>query len=130
MPGLTGLQLQNQLAELGRRLPVVFISGHGDIPTSVRAMKGGADDFLTKPVDTDVLLDAISRAIARSRKEQESRARLDALQVRVDALTPTERKVFALVMQKLQVDTLAELVSLAERLRLVVDHDRPSPDED
>lgn len=157
MPGLTGLQLQNRLAELGRRLPVVFISGHGDIPTSVRAMKGGADDFLTKPVDTDVLLDTISRAIARSRKEQESRARLDALQVRVNALTPTERKVFALVvrgrlnkhiagelgstertikwhrhniMQKLQVDSLAELVSLAERLGLVGEHDRPSRDED
>jgi FixJ family two-component response regulator len=157
MPGLTGLQLQSQLAELGRRLPIVFISGHGDIPTSVRAMKSGADDFLTKPVDTDVLLDTISRAIARSRKERESRARLDALQVRVDALTPTERKVFALVvrgrlnkhiaaelgstertvkwhrhniMQKLHVDSLAELVSLAERLGLVVEHDRPSRDED
>jgi FixJ family two-component response regulator len=157
MPGLTGLQLQNRLAELGRRLPIVFISGHGDIPTSVRAMKGGADDFLTKPVDTDVLLDTISRAIARSRKERESRARLDALQVRVDALTPTERKVFTLVvrgrlnkhiagelgstertikwhrhniMQKLQVDSLAELVSMAERLGLVGEHDRPSRDED
>jgi len=157
MPGLTGLQLQNRLAGLGRRLPVVFISGHGDIPTSVRAMKGGADDFLTKPVDTDVLLDTISRAIARSRKERESRARLDALQVRVDALTPTERKVFTLVvrgrlnkhiagelgstertikwhrhniMQKLQVDSLAELVSMAERLGLVGEHDRPSRDED
>jgi len=146
MPGLTGLQLQDHLGRLGRALPVVFISGHGDIRTSVLAMKGGAEDFLTKPVDTDVLLDAIEQAIARERAESATRGQLAALRARVDALTPTERKVFALVvrgrlnkhiaaelgsaertikwhrhniMQKLQIESLAELVSTAERLGLV-----------
>jgi len=157
MPGLTGLQLQQRLGDLGRALPVIFISGHGDIPTSVLAMKGGADNFLTKPVDTDVLLDAIAQAIAREREECERRGQLDASRARVGALTPTERKVFALVvrgklnkriaaelgsaertikwhrhniMQKLQVRSLAELVSLAERLGLVGAHDRPPPERD
>jgi len=153
MPGLTGLQLQQRLGDVGRAPPVIFISGHGDIPTSVLAMKKGAENFLTKPVDTDVLLDAIAQAIAREREEGERRGQLDALRARVDALTPAERKVFALVvrgklnkhiaaelgnaertvkwhrhniMQKLQVDSLAELVSLAERLELLGAPDRPN----
>ncbi|MGB8437677.1 MAG: response regulator, partial [Burkholderiales bacterium] len=143
MPGLNGLQLQQRLAEMRQRLPIIFLSGHGDIPTSVLAMKAGAEDFLTKPVDTDVLLDAVARAIARYRADHDRRRQLDALRSRVDALTPTERRVFALVvrgmlnkriaaelgstertikwhrqhiMQKLQLQSLAELVSLAERL--------------
>jgi FixJ family two-component response regulator len=146
MPGLTGLQLQQRLAEMRQKLPIIFLSGHGDIPTSVLAMKGGAEDFLTKPVDTDVLLDAVARAIARDRADRDRRNQLDTLRSRVDALTPTERKVFTLVvrgmlnkriaaelgsaertikwhrqhiMQKLQLQSLAELVSLAERLGLV-----------
>jgi len=148
MPGLTGLQLQQRLVEMQQQLPVIFLSGHGDIPTSVVAMKTGADDFLTKPVDTDVLLNAVERAIVRDREGNDRRAKLEAMRSRVDALTPTERKVFALVvrgmlnktiaaelgtaertikwhrqhiMQKLQLDSLAEMVSLAERLGLV-DH--------
>lgn len=146
MPGLTGLQLQQRLAEFRQELPIVFLSGHGDIPTSVLAVKAGAEDFLTKPVDTDVLLDAVARAIARDRADRDRRRQLDALRSRVDALTPTERRVFDLVvrgmlnkriaaelgstertikwhrqhiMQKLQLQSLAELVSLAERLGLV-----------
>jgi FixJ family two-component response regulator len=146
MPGLTGLQLQQRLAEIRQELPIVFLSGHGDIPTSVLAVKAGAEDFLTKPVDTDVLLDAVARAIARDREDRDRRRQLDALRSRVDALTPTERRVFDLVvrgvlnkriaaelgstertikwhrqhiMQKLQLQSLAELVSLAERLGLV-----------
>jgi FixJ family two-component response regulator len=157
MPGVSGLQLQQRLSELGRTLPVVFISGHGDIATSVLAMKAGAKDFLTKPVDTEVLLEAIEQAIARERVESERRRQTDSLRARVETLTPTERKVFALVvrgklnkqiamemgsaertvkwhrhniMQKLQIDSLAELVSLAERLGLLGTPDRPTSEGD
>ena len=151
MPGLTGLQLQQRLVETRQQLPIIFLSGHGDIPTSVVAMKTGAEDFLTKPVDTDVLLNTVERAIVRDREGNDRREKLEAMRSRVDALTPTERKVFALVvrgmlnktiaaelgtaertikwhrqhiMQKLQLDSLAEMVSLAERLGLVEDHER------
>lgn len=147
MPGLTGLQLQQRLVAMRHELPIIFLSGHGDIATSVLAMKTGAEDFLTKPVDTDVLLSAVKRAIVRGRDAHDRRQQLDALRARVAALTPTERKVFAMVvrgrlnkhiaaelgtaertvkwhrqhiMQKLRVDSLAELVSLAERLDLVI----------
>jgi len=152
MPGLTGLQLQQRLGQ--HALPVVFVSGHGDIPTSVLAIKAGAEDFLSKPVDSDVLLSTIERAIARDRAERDERREHHALRARVDALTPSERKVFDAVvrgrlnkqvaaelgtaertikwhrhnlMEKLRVDSLAELVSLAERLGLVGTHDRPKP---
>jgi len=151
MPGLTGLQLQQRLAEMRHALPIVFLSGHGDIPTSVLAIKAGAEDFLTKPVPAEVLLGAVKRAIARDHEERARRGQLDALHSRVSALTPTERKVFDLVvrgrlnkqiaaefgtaertikwhrhniMQKLQLESLAEMVSLAERLGLVGAHDR------
>lgn len=151
MPGLTGLQLQQRLSELGRMLPIIFISGHGDIPTSVLAMKGGAENFLTKPVDTDALLNAISQAITRECVEHERRIQGNSLRTRFEALTPTERKVVAKVvrgkmnkqtavemditertvkwhrhniMEKLQIDSLAELVSLAERLGLLEEPDR------
>ena len=74
MPGLTGLQLQQRLVELRHRLPIIFLSGHGDISTSVLAMKSGAEDFLTKPVDTDVLLKAVERATLRAIDRKETRA--------------------------------------------------------
>jgi FixJ family two-component response regulator len=152
MPGLTGLQLQQRLGQ--HTLPVVFVSGHGDIPTSVLAIKAGAEDFLSKPVDSGVLLSAIERAIARDRAERDERRQHDALRARVDGLTPSERKVFDAVvlgrlnkqiaaepgtaertikwhrrnlMEKLRVDSLAELVSLAERLGMVGTQDRPKP---
>ncbi len=150
MPGLSGLQLQQRLAEMRRALPVVFLSGHGDIPSSVLAMRAGAQDFLTKPVATEVLLGAVEQAIARDRENRSRQAQLDALRALVGALTPTERKVFDQVvrgklnkqiatdlgtaertikwhrhnlMQKLQVQSLAELVSLAERLGIAGAHD-------
>lgn len=152
MPGLSGLQLQQRIVETRQTLPIVFISGHGDIPTSVLAMKSGAENFLTKPVDTGVLLGTIEQAVQRGREDRDRREQLDALRSRVGTLTPTERKIFAMVvrgklnkniaaelgtaertvkwhrqhiMQKLKVDTLAELVSMAERLDLVVDRDLP-----
>jgi FixJ family two-component response regulator len=118
-------------------------------------MRAGAEDFLTKPIDTDVLLRAVEQAILRDRNERVKHEQLDALRLRVDALTPTERKVFDLVvrgklnkqialdlgtaertikwhrhnlMQKLQIHSLAELVSLAERLGLISALDRPNPE--
>lgn len=155
MPGLSGLQLQQHLADVRRRVSVIFISGHGDIPTAVLAMKSGAEDFLTKPVDTDVLLRAVERAIARDRVESDQRKQLGILRSRIDTLTTAERKVFDLVvrgklnkqiagelgtaertvkwhrhnlMQRLQVQSLAELVSLAERLDLIDSSDNSAGD--
>ncbi len=157
MPGLTGLQLQQRLVDMRRPLPIIFLSGHGDIPTSVLAMKAGAEDFLTKPVGTETLLDAVANAIVRDRDARARSQQLDALRSRVDTLTPTERKVFALVvrgmlnkriaaelgtaertikwhrqhiMQKLQLDSVAELASFAERLGLVDDQERRNHDSE
>jgi len=146
MPGLTGLELQQRATEGRRQLSIVFISGQGDIPTSVSAMKAGAEDFLTKPVDTDVLLRAVERAIARDREERARREQAEVWRSRINALTPTERKVLDLVvlgklnkqialelgtaertvkwhrhnlMQKLELQSIAELVVMAERLGLI-----------
>ena len=150
MPGLTGLQLQQRLVAMRQAVPIVFLSGRGDIPTSVLAMKAGAEDFLTKPVATDVLLSAVAQAIARDREDRGKRGQLDATRTLIGTLTPTERKVFDRVvrgklnkqiadelrtaertikwhrhnlMQKLQIHSLAELVSMAERLGLIGVHD-------
>ena len=155
MPGLSGLQLQQHIAEVRHKVAVIFVSGHGDIPTTVLAMKSGAEDFLTKPVDTDVLLRAVEQALRRSLEDRGKREQLDALRSRVDTLTPAERKVFDLVvrgklnkqiadelgtaertvkwhrhnfMQRLQIQSLAELVSIAERLGLVGSDDRAPGD--
>lgn len=145
MPGLDGFQLQQQLAQGGTRLPIVFLTGHGDIPSSVRAMKAGAVDFLTKPVDGTVLLAAIDQALERSRDDQRRQAETRQLQAALDNLTPREHQVLcqvvlgrlnkqiaadldicektvkvhrAQVMKKMQVRTLAELVKATERLDL------------
>jgi FixJ family two-component response regulator len=153
MPEITGLQLQQRLARMRHALPIVFVSGHGDIPTSVLAMKAGAENFLTKPVDTEVLLRVVQEAITRDRDARAARRHLDVLRARVHGLTPTERKVLALVvrgklnkqtadelgstertikwhrhnlMEKLQIQSLAELVSLAERLDLLGEDDHPN----
>jgi FixJ family two-component response regulator len=155
MPGLTGLQLQERLVAMRQALPIVFLSGHGDVPMSVLAMKAGAEDFLTKPVATDVLLGAVAQAIARDREERDKRGQLNAMRSLVSTLTPTERKVFDGVvrgrlnkqiadelgtaertikwhrhnlMQKLQVQSLAELVTVAERLGLISAQKRPDPE--
>lgn len=143
MAGLSGPQLQDQLAESGCRLPIVFVTGHGDIPTTVRAMKAGADDFLTKPIPKDRLLDAIQRALLRYEEVRTQDSRIASLRSLVSRLTPREHEVFALlvrgkphkqiayalgttertvkmhrhnVMQKCQVQSLAELAVFAERL--------------
>jgi RNA polymerase sigma factor (sigma-70 family) len=142
MPGLTGLELQDALTAAGRRLSIVFITGYGDVRTSVRAMKGGAIDFLVKPVPARELLGAIERGLARARQATEAQARVSAVQERIKTLTPREAEVFALVvtgllnkqvaarlgisektvkvhrarvMEKMQATSLAELVQLAGR---------------
>jgi RNA polymerase sigma factor (sigma-70 family) len=143
MRGLNGLELQDRLAKLDSILPIVFVSGHGDIPTSVKAIKAGAEDFLPKPVRKQTLLEAIERALARYQERRRQREHVDALRSLVSELTPREREVFALmvrgklnkqiafelgtsertvkahrhaVMEKLKVQSLAEAVSIAERL--------------
>jgi len=147
LPGLSGLDLQRQLAESGTSIPIVFITGHGDIPMSVQAMKGGAVEFLTKPFRDQQLLDAVQYAIARDRVERKHRAELAEIMRRYESLTPREREVMgrvvagrlnkqiafelgtseitvkvhrAQVMRKMRVDSLAALVQLAERLRPVI----------
>jgi RNA polymerase sigma factor (sigma-70 family) len=142
MPGISGPELQGRLAEKGTPPPIIFLTGHGDIPMSVRALKAGAEDFLTKPVSLEALLAAIGRAEARYRSQSEQLDRLKAWRVRLEKLTPREREVFELVvrgkmnkeiayelgmtvrtvkahrhrvMEKLTIGSFAELVSVAER---------------
>ena len=93
MPGLDGLELQRVIASRGISLPIVFLTGRGDIPQSVRAMKEGAVDFLTKPVDGEVLLDAVRQALGRGRTAREARAEIAAIQSRIETLTDREREV-------------------------------------
>src|SRR3954452_1850736 len=94
IPGLSGPELQDRLTALGSHLPIIFLTGHADVPTTVKVMKAGADDLLTKPVTKDELIAALERAIARSRAGREKNQQLHALQKRVDSLTPRERQVF------------------------------------
>lgn len=99
MPGLSGLDLQEALAKEGHRLPVIFLTGHGDIPTTVQAMRRGAEDFLTKRAPKEDLLDAVKRAIDRDVRERAKRARLEALRKRFTTLTPREHEVLQHVVQ-------------------------------
>jgi FixJ family two-component response regulator len=143
MPGLSGPQLQERLTALGNRLPIVFLTGHGDIPMSVQAIKAGAEDFLTKPVAREKLVASVERALARDAQQRAHDGELEALRLRVSRLTPRESEVFALVvrgklnkqiagelgtaertvkahrqkvMEKCEARSLAELVRMAERL--------------
>jgi FixJ family two-component response regulator len=142
LPDTTGLELQQLLHGLGESVPVVFISGEADIPTSVRAMREGAVDFLTKPVDSGELLGAVTRALAHDAEQRERRAALDQAAQRIAVLTPRERQVFGLVamgrpnkriaaelgisekttkvhrgrvMHKLGAESVVDLVQLAEK---------------
>ena len=142
MPGLNGLALQEALATAGHRLSIVFVTGYGDVPSTVRAMKGGAVDFLTKPVNARALLGAIDRALTGARQRRRELAKITEVQDRIKTLTPRETEVFALVvtgllnkqvaaqlgvgekmvkvhrgrvMQKMRAGSLAELVRLADQ---------------
>jgi FixJ family two-component response regulator len=95
LPGQSGLDLQQKLTTAENPLPIVFLTGHGDVPKTVRAMKAGAVDFLMKPVDAPVLLDAVARAIARDAEDRTIRGRQREVRARYDRLTPRERDVFA-----------------------------------
>jgi two-component system response regulator FixJ len=115
MPGLTGLELQDALARAGYALPVIFLTGHGDIPTSVRAMRYGAEDFLTKTSSRKALLDAVKRALARDAREREQWARSRELAALFDALTQREREVFDHVVQGQLNKQIAADLGLNER---------------
>jgi FixJ family two-component response regulator len=99
MPGLSGLDLQEALAKAGHMLPVIFLSGHGDIPTTVKVMRGGAEDFLTKLAPKEQLIDAVKRALARDASERAERARLTSLRAPFAALTPRELEVLKHVVR-------------------------------
>jgi FixJ family two-component response regulator len=115
MPGLNGLQLQTHLAKMGHALPIIFISGHGDIATSVQAIKAGAEDFLTKPVTKDALLSAITRALLHYDEGHEHVARINSLRALFSTLTVREREVFALVVLGRLNKQIAHQLGTAER---------------
>ena len=149
MSGMSGLELQRRLHATGRPMAIVFITGHGDVPMSVAAMKGGAVDFLVKPFDDEALLVAIDRAIGRDRGWLHEQQELGVLRARFARLTPREQQVFALVttgmlnkqvaarlgtsektikvhrgraMAKMEAGSLADLVRHAERLQVTASH--------
>jgi FixJ family two-component response regulator len=145
LPGINGLDFQQQLRNAGLQIPIIFVTGHGDIPMSVKAMKSGAVEFLTKPLKRHILLDAIQQALARDSVRRHEQADVALLQKRYDMLTPRQQQVMALVvsgllnkqiaselgtslvtiklhraqvMHRMQAGSLAELVKMAEKLRL------------
>jgi RNA polymerase sigma factor (sigma-70 family) len=146
IPDLSGPELQDRLSQLGSILPIVFLSGYADVPTTVRTMKAGAENFLTKPVSSEELLRAIDDALAHYELLRKQKRKLDSLRELLATLTPRERQVFDLVvqgkinkqigqalgatertikahrhqvMEKMRVQTLAELVAIAERLGIL-----------
>jgi FixJ family two-component response regulator len=115
LPGPSGLDLQTALAKAARRIPIVFISGHGDVPITARAMKGGAVDFLPKPFNDQDLLDAIHRALAKDRLALADAAERQAIDRRVATLTPRERQVMALVVRGMLNKQIAAELGAAEK---------------
>jgi FixJ family two-component response regulator len=114
LPGLSGLDFQAELAKANIHIPIIFMTGHGDIPMSVRAMKGGAVDFLTKPFRDQDMLDAVVTAIERDRKRRETDKIVANLQTLLETLTPREREVFTLVSSGLMNKQIAAELGLAE----------------
>lgn len=114
LPGVSGLDFQTQLAKLGNNIPIVFMTGHGDIPMSVRAMKAGALDFLIKPFRDQDMLDAVAAALATDRERRVEDSRLDALRARHVSLTPREVEVMALVTTGLMNKQVAGQLGVSE----------------
>ena len=114
MPGMSGLELQRQLARAEPPLPIVFITGHGDIPMTVRAIKAGAVEFLPKPFRDQDLLDAIAQSLAQARAAQQARAATQAVRARFETLTPREREVLALMVQGLRNKQSADRLGISE----------------
>src|SRR6476659_2366701 len=114
LPGLSGLDFQAELAKANIQIPIIFMTGHGDIPMSVQAKKAGAVDFLTKPFRDQDMLDAVTAAIERDRKRREVDKVVATLQARVETLTPREREIFALVSSGLMNKQIAGELGLAE----------------
>ena len=115
MPGVTGLDLQKSLAGAMHGIPIVFITGHGDVPMSVNAMKAGAVDFLTKPFEGKDLLEAVQRAMAKDTRDLGTEARTGEVRRRVNLLTPRQRQVFALVVTGLRNKQIASELHIAEK---------------
>ena len=115
MTGPSGLELQEALAQAEEPLPVVFLTAHGDVSSSVRAMKRGAVDFLTKPVRGDELIEAVERALARQVAEQQTRRQKREWRARYETLTPREREVFALVVSGRPNKQIADVLGISER---------------
>jgi FixJ family two-component response regulator len=147
LPDASGLELQRELADADAAIPIIFVTGHGDIPMSVQAMKAGAVEFLTKPFRGQQLLDAVQDALARGRAAWKERIHTAELRARYDSLTPREKEVMALVadgllnkqvaaelgaseltikthrgrvMQKMEAESVADLVRMSEKLRPIV----------
>jgi FixJ family two-component response regulator len=114
LPGLSGLDLQTELDQAGIRIPVIFITGYGDIPMSVRAMKAGAIDFLTKPFRDQEIIDAVALALDRDRKRRDDEKAVAALQAQFDSLTHRERQVMALVTDGLMNKQVAGKIGISE----------------
>jgi FixJ family two-component response regulator len=114
LPTLNGIELQEHFALTNKKIPIIFITGHADVPTTIRAMKGGAVDFFTKPVDGRAILGAVSAAIDRDRKRRESENSAEALRVVFETLTPREREVMALVTSGLMNKHVAAEMGLRE----------------
>jgi FixJ family two-component response regulator len=114
LPGLSGLDFQNELAQANIRIPIIFVTGHGDIPMTVRAMKAGAVDFLSKPFRDQDMLDAVAAAIERDRKTRRETKILADMQSRYETLTPREREVMTLVAAGLMNKQIAAEIGLAE----------------
>ena len=115
LPGLSGLQLQESLKDEGMDIPIIFITGHGDVPMSVQAMKAGAVDFLQKPVNDQQLLDAVHRSLSRDRKKRSQRARKVAVRIRYGILTSREQEVLSLVVAGLKNKEIAAELGASER---------------
>ena len=114
LPGVSGLDFQAELAGADIRIPIIFMTGHGDIPMSVKAMKAGAIDFLTKPFRDQDMLDAVIKALERDQKRRDSEKVISELRVRFDSLTPREREVMAMVVDGLLNKQIAGKLAVAE----------------